>query len=156
PLRSRSAPIRPDSSEPRSSGPCSQRWRLGMGEAKRKDLVTQELGQLGQLINEEYAAAKSGMATFLQHAMNCGDHRHEAKEKAGKNVWVRLLEGNTKVPQTTASLYMRLASSRPEISNALVNDPGLSITKALELLPKAAPRGKHSNGAKPPATPPAP
>jgi len=112
-----------------------------MGEAKRKELAAQELAVLAPMINEAYDAAKASMTTFLQHAMTCGDHLHKAKEKAGKNGWLKWLEENTKVPQTTASLYMRLATNRSTISNALANDPALSITKALELLPKAAPRG---------------
>jgi hypothetical protein len=99
-------------------------------------------------INEEYEAARHDMHSALKHAVQCGDYLNQAKAQceASKLSWDKWLKAKTKLPQTTASLYMRLATYRAEISKGLANDPKLSITKAITLLPKAAPRGATKDG----------
>jgi hypothetical protein len=99
---------------------------------------------IGQLINEEYAAAKAAMFSALKHAVACGEHLLTAKQECiSRNEnwpdWQK--KNNIDMPQTTASLYMRLAQNTDEISKALANDPQLSITKAIKLLPKQRSRG---------------
>jgi hypothetical protein len=113
---------------------------------------------IGQLIDDEYNAARADMFSALKHAVSCGNHLLNAKVQAEqkKEEWLKWLGKNTNVPQRTASLYMQLASHQEAISKGLANDPQLSITKAIKLLPKAAQRGRPGGrGARPnnPTTP---
>lgn len=97
-------------------------------------------------INDEHEATRTALANSLRHAIRCGELLNLAQEnaKAEKRSWLDWLKDNTTVPQTTASLYMRLAKHAPAINNAVANIPDLSIRNAIKLLPKAAPRGGKS------------
>ena len=85
-------------------------------------------------INMAYREVVKAESGALQHAIKCGEFLNLAKEnlkadKGGK--WLDWLKVNCPdIPQTTASLFMRLAKNKAMVGKAL------SIRKAQELLPK--------------------
>lgn len=99
------------------------------------------------------AAQQTGFKQSLEQAIACGELLLKAKETVKANTsprrkWSDWREEHLpKIPQTTASLYMRLAENKEklaEISNAVANlgqEGGLSLRKAVGLLPKDRPRG---------------
>jgi hypothetical protein len=99
------------------------------------------LSFVGQ-IQTEYREACKAESGALQHAIKCGNYLTLAKEnvKAEKGKWLPWLATNCpEIPQTTASLYMRLAENETKIEKAK------SIREALGLLTgrEGAPRRKR-------------
>jgi hypothetical protein len=95
------------------------------------------------------AAQQQGYTQSLEAAIDAGDLLERAKEAVGSG-WTKWREQHLPgIPQTTASLYMRLAKNKDRfaeraISNAVANlrDAGkLSIRSAAGLLGKQRPRG---------------
>jgi hypothetical protein len=86
-------------------------------------------------INAAYREVVKAESGALQHAIKCGEFLNLAKEnlkadKGGK--WSDWLKVNCPdIPQTTASLYMRLAKNKAIVGKAL------SIRKAYGTLPFA-------------------
>jgi hypothetical protein len=84
-------------------------------------------------IKAEYRAVVEAETNALPHAIKCGEYLILAQEnlkaeKGGK--WLDWLETNCQIPQTTASLYMRLAKHKK-----LVGGKAKSINEARKLLP---------------------
>ena len=85
-------------------------------------------------INAAYREVVKAESGALPHAIKCGEFLNLAQEnlkadKGGK--WLDWLKANCPdIPQTTASLYMRLAKNKAMVGKAP------SIRKAQELLPK--------------------
>ena len=85
-------------------------------------------------INTAYREVVKAESGALPHAIKCGEFLNLAKEnlkadKGGK--WLDWLKANCPdIPQTTASLYMRLAENKAKVSKAP------SIREAQKLLPK--------------------
>jgi hypothetical protein len=95
-------------------------------------MTNSALSFVGQ-IQTEYREACKAESGALQHAIECGKYLALAKEnvKAEKGKWLPWLETNCpEIPQTTASLYMRLAENEAEIGKAK------SIREAMGLLSK--------------------
>jgi hypothetical protein len=76
----------------------------------------------------------------LKHAIDCGkltlakdniEAENNGKAASDKTKWLDWLETNTHIPQTTASLYMRLAKHRNLIKKAK------TIREAIKMLPTA-------------------
>jgi hypothetical protein len=90
-------------------------------------------------IKTEYRLIVEAETNALPHAIKCGEYLILAQEnlKAEKgSKWLDWLETNCKIPQTTASLYMRLAKHKK-----LVVGKAKSINEARKLLP-TTPRPK--------------
>jgi hypothetical protein len=84
-------------------------------------------------INTAYREVVKAESGALPHAIKCGEFLNLAKEnlKSEGGKWSEWLKVNCPdIPQTTASLYMRLAENKAKVGKAL------SIRKAQELLPK--------------------
>jgi hypothetical protein len=122
------------------------------------------MSDAGTLVPQITAAHKAYLTASegaLEHAFRAGELLNLAQESVGR-VWLKWLEANCPdIPQTTASMYMRLADNRAflfEEANqqrvaSLRRDGKLSIRSALSLLPKKprkAGAGKitHPNRAK--------
>jgi hypothetical protein len=96
------------------------------------------LSFVGQ-INTEYREACKAESNALQHAIKCGEYLTLAKEnvKAEKGKWLPWLQPNCpEIPQTTASLYMRLGENKDKIADA----DAKSIREALASLGKTRER----------------
>jgi hypothetical protein len=94
-------------------------------------------------IMTNFRAAASAQRTALDHAIACGKAANLAKENVeaeqGKGNWTAWRETNLPgIPQTTLSLYMRLAENEDLIADAE------SIRAAIEKLPKR-PRTKSDD-----------
>lgn len=90
-------------------------------------------------INTEHRETCKAESNALQHAIKCGELLTLAKEnvKAEKGKWLPWLKEHCpEIPQTTASLYMRLAENKDDLGDAK------SIREAIGLLPK----GKRKPG----------
>lgn len=82
-------------------------------------------------INNEHEEVTKGESAALSHAIKCGKLLNLAREnvKAEKGKWGAWLSQHCpKIPQTTASLYMRLAESENVIAKAT------SIRAAIQVL----------------------
>jgi hypothetical protein len=96
-----------------------------------------------EIITEHRAvvdASQSGYKNSLQHAIKAGELLNQARE-AIKKGWLAWLEEQCPdIPQTTANLYMRLATNKTKIDKQralLMADEGsLSIREAAKLIPK--------------------
>lgn len=95
-------------------------------------------------------AEQRGYSQALTYAVNAGDLLKQAKETVGHGDWSEWRKQHLRdIPQTTASLYMRLAENKAkfrekEISNGVANlgaEGKLSIRSAAKLLPKSQSRG---------------
>ena len=78
------------------------------------------LSFVGQIMTAYKKAAKAE-SEALPHAIECGKFLNLAKEnvKAAKGKWLPWLKENCpEIPQTTASLYMRLAEKQDAIAEA--------------------------------------
>jgi hypothetical protein len=101
------------------------------------------LADLAARIVAEHGAAGSATQESLQHAIVAGALLIEAKPHIGRGQWLDWLE-KYEIPQTTASLYMRLAKSRKKIESLNSNTvASLTIRGALRLL--KPPRLKTTN-----------
>jgi hypothetical protein len=77
------------------------------------------LSFVGQIMTE-YKAAQKAEGDVFKHAIACGKFLNLAKEnvKAAKGKWLPWLKENCPdIPQTTASLYMRLAENEETIAD---------------------------------------
>jgi hypothetical protein len=91
--------------------------------------------------HEKVTTASKGS---LNHAYEAGELLNSAKEALGKKGgWLRWLGANLpNIPQTTASLYMRLADNKAVIDKqrvaSAIEQGGLSIRAAAKLIPPSA------------------
>jgi hypothetical protein len=94
-------------------------------------------------ILDAWANVQKAEGDTLKCAIDCGNALNLAKEnvEAERKKWGSWLKTNTQIPQTTASLYMRLDTHRD-----LLKDVS-SIRKAIKLLPKTRNRTPSQNGA---------
>src|SRR5262245_24852784 len=96
-------------------------------------------------------AQREGYQEALSNAIKCGEKLNLAKEniKAVGRSWLDWLKNEVGMPQTTASMYMRLAKhkklllegAKADIDEAS-QDGNLSIRWALSLLPKQERKAK--------------
>jgi len=110
--------------------------------------------QIKEAHDKATAAQQSGYQQSLQAAIDAGELLIRAKEAVGTGGWTKWREKHLNdVPQTTVSLYIRLAKNKERfseraISNSVANlrnEGKLSIRSAAALLSKAKPRGKPPN-----------
>jgi hypothetical protein len=114
---------------------------------------------LAQQINDLYQKVVKTSVGALDHALDAGDLLIRAKEtvkadkKSGKwTVWLK--ENCTKLPHSTANLYMHLAANREVIENSQRvsnSDAGagkFSIRSALKLIPKTPKQIEKAEAAK--------
>ena len=93
-------------------------------------------------INAAHQKAVNASQTPLQHAIKAGELLNTAKEtvKAAKEKWLPWLKELSDIPQTTASLYMRLAANQAALDQqrvaSLADEGKLSIRSAGGVLPK--------------------
>src|SRR5262245_5516977 len=97
------------------------------------------------------SAQQQGYAQSLEAAINCGELLEKAKEAVGTGNWSKWRDKHLPdVPQSTASLYMRLAKNKDRFKERalatgvanLTAEGKLSIRSAAALLAKQRPRGK--------------
>jgi hypothetical protein len=101
------------------------------------------LADLAARIVAEHGAVGSATQDSLRHAIAAGELLIEAKGHIGRGQWLDWLQ-KYEIPQTTASLYMRLAKNREEIESQSSNSVASStIRGALRLLKPA--RSKTAN-----------
>ncbi|MGP0094705.1 MAG: hypothetical protein ACLPKB_32850 [Xanthobacteraceae bacterium] len=94
------------------------------------------------------AAQLDGYKTSLQHAIKAGELLNQAKADANGKWSDWLTDNCPKIPQTTATLYMRLAKNKDKLAQIenqqrvanLGNDGKLSIRSANSLLTKKGSR----------------
>src|SRR5258708_13605080 len=68
------------------------------------------------------SAQRSGFKSSLDHAIDAGELLEKAKETVGSG-WTKWREQHLpKIPQTTASLYMRLAKNKDKLSTTPVSN----------------------------------
>jgi hypothetical protein len=100
------------------------------------------LADLAARIADAHAQVGSATASSLKHALDAGDMLIEARGHIGRGQWLDWLQ-KPGIPQTTASLYVRLAKKRKEIEQVIQTSNGvasLTIRGALRLLKPIKPR----------------
>jgi hypothetical protein len=130
-------------------------------KAKVEAIEAKGLSYIPQIIaahQQVVAAERAGHQRSLDAAIVAGELLNAAKEAVkGQFLWTEWRSEYLRdVPQTTASLYMRLAKNQDklrkpnaEISNALLKlsaTGDLSVRKAAALLVEKRPRGAASRG----------
>jgi hypothetical protein len=93
------------------------------------DYSQMKLPELASHIWTEADKAKSAMTSAAEHAIRCGSALMSAKEKVPHGSWMKWLNDNTQLSQSTANTYMRVAEAN---SQRAVNLE--SIRGALKLL----------------------
>jgi hypothetical protein len=124
-------------------------------KAKVEAIEAKGLSYIPQILDahrKSVEAQRSGNQRSLDYAFAAGELLIAAKEAIkGQFKWTDWRQEHlSQIPQTTASLYMRVAKGKDrlksgEISNAVANLAGkgeLSIRKAAALLADKKPRGK--------------
>jgi hypothetical protein len=120
------------------------------GTAMSDDKALSFIPQIQAAHDKAVDAQQKGYSQSLEAAIDAGDLLERAKEAVGTGGWGKWRAKHLPdIPQTTASLYMRLAKNKERfgeraISNAVANlrDEGkLSIRSAAALLGKQRPRG---------------
>jgi hypothetical protein len=109
------------------------------------------LGDLAARIADAHAQVGAATKSALTHALSAGDLLLEARSRIGRGQWLEWLQKPCGIPQTTASLYMRLAKNREFIEAQTSNGvASLTVRAALRLLkPKAPRKGTEHPKAKP-------
>lgn len=92
-----------------------------------EDKANSFIPQIQAAHEKAIAAQQNGYTQSLTAAIDAGDLLEKAKEAVGTGGWTKWRTKNLPdIPQTTASLYMRLAKNKERfaeraISNAVVN-----------------------------------
>ena len=103
-----------------------------MTRAITKIEASNSLVDLAARINAEHEAATAYMRRGLQRAIACGRLLIEVKAKLGHGQWLPFLRKYCRVPERTASHYMRLAHHEDEIGKFA----DLTVSGALALITK--------------------
>jgi hypothetical protein len=100
------------------------------------------LADLAARIADAHAQVGSATTSALKHALDAGDILIEAQKAVGRGEWLDWLQKHCEFPQTTASLYVRLAKKRKDIEQIQTSNgvASLTIRGALRLLKPIKPR----------------
>jgi DNA modification methylase len=106
------------------------------------------LADLAARIRQEHEASAAAMKRSLEHAIAAGKLLNEAKAQLKHGQWLPWLREHCRVPERTATLYMRLAKHFGEIGNVA----DLSIRDAVALINEAD--ATEPDSLEPPPSPP--
>jgi hypothetical protein len=92
------------------------------------------LADLAAQIRVEHEAFTAAMKRGVQHAVTAGEMLIEAKARMKHGQWLPWLRDHCSMPGRTASLYMRMAAHRAELSDENGNVADLSLRGAIAML----------------------